>query len=50
MPAAKDVIAADAAKATGADQKSLQAVSTSPLVFPSEADYAKLREKAGKIG
>jgi spermidine/putrescine transport system substrate-binding protein len=43
VPAAKDVIAADAAKATGADQKSLQAVATSPLVFPSEADYAKLR-------
>jgi spermidine/putrescine transport system substrate-binding protein len=43
VPAAKDVITADAAKATGADQKSLQAVAASPLVFPSEADYAKLR-------
>jgi spermidine/putrescine transport system substrate-binding protein len=43
VPAAKEVITADAAKATGADQKSLQAVATSPLVFPSEADYAKLR-------
>jgi spermidine/putrescine transport system substrate-binding protein len=43
VPGAKDVIAADAGKATGADQKTLQAISTSPLVFPSEADYAKLR-------
>jgi spermidine/putrescine transport system substrate-binding protein len=43
VPSAKDVIAADAAKATGADQKSLQAIAASPLVFPSEADYAKLR-------
>jgi spermidine/putrescine transport system substrate-binding protein len=43
VPGAKDVIAADAAKATGADQKTLQMVSSSPLVFPSDADYAKLR-------
>jgi spermidine/putrescine transport system substrate-binding protein len=43
VPGAKDVIAADAAKATGADKKTLQALSTSPLVFPSDADYAKLR-------
>jgi spermidine/putrescine transport system substrate-binding protein len=43
VPSAKDVITADAAKATGADQKSLQAIAASPLVFPSEADYAKLR-------
>ena len=43
VPAAKDAIAADAAKATGSDKKALQALSTSPLVFPSDADYAKLR-------
>jgi spermidine/putrescine transport system substrate-binding protein len=43
VPAAKGVIAADASRATGADQKSLQAIAASPLVFPSEADYAKLR-------
>jgi spermidine/putrescine transport system substrate-binding protein len=43
VPAAKDVINAEAAKASGADRTSLQAVATSPLVFPSEADYAKLR-------
>jgi spermidine/putrescine transport system substrate-binding protein len=34
---------ADAAKASGADRKTLQAVASSPLVFPSEADYARLR-------
>lgn len=43
VPGAKDVINAEAAKATGADQKTLQAIAASPLVFPSEADYAKLR-------
>jgi spermidine/putrescine transport system substrate-binding protein len=43
VPSAKDVISADAGKATGADQKSLQVIAASPLVFPSEADYAKLR-------
>ncbi len=43
VPGAKDAITADAAKATGSDQKALQALSTSPLVFPSDADYAKLR-------
>ncbi|KAA9373428.1 spermidine/putrescine ABC transporter substrate-binding protein [Microbispora cellulosiformans] len=43
VPGAKDVIAADAAKATGEDKKLLEQVSTSPLVFPSDEDYAKLR-------
>ncbi|GAA4498388.1 spermidine/putrescine ABC transporter substrate-binding protein [Actinoallomurus oryzae] len=43
VPAAKQAIEADAAKATGADQKSLQQIAESPLVFPSDADYAKLR-------
>jgi spermidine/putrescine transport system substrate-binding protein len=43
VPSAKASIAADAAKASGSDQKTLQAVANSPLVFPSEADYAKLR-------
>ena len=38
---------ADAAKATGEDKKTLQAVADSPLVFPSEADYAKLRHYRG---
>ncbi|MBO4272573.1 polyamine ABC transporter substrate-binding protein [Microbispora triticiradicis] len=43
VPAAKDVIAADAAKATGEDKKLLDAVAGSALVFPTEDDYARLR-------
>jgi spermidine/putrescine transport system substrate-binding protein len=43
VPGAKAVIASDAAKATGGDRKTLEAISTSPLVFPADADYAKLR-------
>ncbi len=43
VPGAKDVITADAAKASGSDRETLQAVASSPLVFPSEADYARLR-------
>jgi spermidine/putrescine transport system substrate-binding protein len=43
VPGAKDVITADAAKASGADRETLQAIASSPLVFPSEADYARLR-------
>ncbi|MFI7626853.1 spermidine/putrescine ABC transporter substrate-binding protein [Microbispora rosea] len=43
VPAAKDVIAADAAKATGDDKKLLEEVASSPLVFPSEQDSARLR-------
>jgi spermidine/putrescine transport system substrate-binding protein len=43
VPSAKEIITAEAAKATGADQKSLQAIAASSLVFPSPADYAKLR-------
>ncbi len=43
VAAAKDLIAADAVKATGADKKRLTEMSTSPLVFPTDADYAKLR-------
>lgn len=43
VPAAKGVIAADAAKATGSKKKTLESVATSPLVFPTDADYAKLR-------
>ncbi|MGI5226698.1 polyamine ABC transporter substrate-binding protein [Actinoallomurus sp. CA-142502] len=43
VPAAKDVIAADAAKATGAKKKTLESVASSPLVFPTDADYARLR-------
>ncbi|MEU8198718.1 spermidine/putrescine ABC transporter substrate-binding protein [Microbispora amethystogenes] len=43
VPAAKDVIAADAAKATGEDKKLLDAVAGSELVFPTDDDYARLR-------
>ncbi|WP_432931271.1 polyamine ABC transporter substrate-binding protein [Microbispora sp. CA-135349] len=43
VPAAKDVIAADAAKASGDRKKLLEEVASSPLVFPSEQDTARLR-------
>ncbi|MGW5266702.1 polyamine ABC transporter substrate-binding protein [Microbispora sp. NPDC004025] len=43
VPAAKDVIAADAAKASGDDKKLLEEVASSPLVFPSKEDTARLR-------
>ncbi|HEX6469375.1 MAG TPA: spermidine/putrescine ABC transporter substrate-binding protein [Streptosporangiaceae bacterium] len=42
VPGARDLIRSDAAKATGDDKKSLEQVADSPLVFPSDADYAKL--------
>ncbi|MCS0635816.1 spermidine/putrescine ABC transporter substrate-binding protein [Streptomyces sp. LP05-1] len=43
VPAARDVIARDAAAATGERRAVLRSLSTSPLVFPSEADESKLR-------
>ncbi|MCT9929235.1 spermidine/putrescine ABC transporter substrate-binding protein [Planotetraspora sp. A-T 1434] len=43
VPGAKDVVLADASKATGDDKKLLESVAASPLVFPTDADYAKLR-------
>jgi spermidine/putrescine transport system substrate-binding protein len=43
VPAAKDVIMAEVAKATGDQKKLLEQVSASPTVFPTAADYAKLR-------
>ena len=43
VPAAKNVIATQAASATGSKKTELEAVANSPLVFPSDADYAKLR-------
>ncbi|ABK53055.1 Twin-arginine translocation pathway signal [Acidothermus cellulolyticus 11B] len=42
VPAARDVILADAKQATGDDQKSLLDVANSPLVFPTEQDYQKV--------
>ncbi|GAA0343924.1 spermidine/putrescine ABC transporter substrate-binding protein [Actinoallomurus spadix] len=43
VPGAKDVLAAEAAKATGSRKKTLQTLADSPLIFPSDADYARLR-------
>ncbi len=42
VPAAQDIIKSHAAEAKGDDKKLLESVSTSPLVFPSEADYSRL--------
>jgi spermidine/putrescine transport system substrate-binding protein len=42
VPAAQEQIRKDAAAASGEDKEALLAVAESPLVFPSEADYAKL--------
>jgi spermidine/putrescine transport system substrate-binding protein len=41
-PSAAEVIKSDAAAATGDNKATLEGVATSPLVFPSRADYAKL--------
>jgi spermidine/putrescine transport system substrate-binding protein len=43
VPATKPLIEADAAKAKGEDKEALEALATSPLVFPTDADMAKLR-------
>ncbi|MEO5878415.1 MAG: spermidine/putrescine ABC transporter substrate-binding protein [Streptosporangiaceae bacterium] len=43
VPGAKEIILADAAKATGEEKEELQNVADSPLVFPTAADLAKLR-------
>jgi spermidine/putrescine transport system substrate-binding protein len=42
VPAAQELIRQDAAKKSGEDKAALEAVAASPLVFPTEADYAKL--------
>jgi spermidine/putrescine transport system substrate-binding protein len=42
VPATQQVIQQHAAEATGEDKAFYEALATSPLVFPSEADYAKL--------
>ena len=42
VPAAQEQIRQDAAKASGDDKASLEAVADSPLVFPTATDYAKL--------
>ncbi|HEU5023931.1 MAG TPA: spermidine/putrescine ABC transporter substrate-binding protein [Spirillospora sp.] len=43
VPGVKQVVAADAAKATGQEKKDLTRLSTSPLVFPTDADMQRLR-------
>ncbi|KUL28550.1 polyamine ABC transporter substrate-binding protein [Actinoplanes awajinensis] len=42
VPAAQAQITKDAAALTGSDRTEMHQVAASPLVFPSEADYAKL--------
>jgi spermidine/putrescine transport system substrate-binding protein len=42
IPAAQEQIRKDAAKKSGDDKKYLESVASSPLVFPTQADYAKL--------
>jgi spermidine/putrescine transport system substrate-binding protein len=42
VPSAQQVVASDAAKATGASQKALQQLASSPLVFPAPSEYKQL--------
>jgi spermidine/putrescine transport system substrate-binding protein len=42
VPSAKATIQSDASQATGDDKVTLQALVTSPLIFPSDADYGRL--------
>ena len=42
VPSAQAQIKADAAKLSGDDKTAMEAIADSPLVFPQEADYAKL--------
>jgi len=42
VPAAQEQIKKDAAKLSGDDKTAMEAVATSPLVFPAQSDYAKL--------
>jgi spermidine/putrescine transport system substrate-binding protein len=42
VPAAQPVVRRDAAAATGKQQATLQQIASSPLVFPTPADYSKL--------
>ncbi|MEU8250400.1 spermidine/putrescine ABC transporter substrate-binding protein [Nonomuraea sp. NPDC048916] len=43
VPAVQDLFKEQAATAKGEEKKALEALVSSPLMFPSEADYAKLR-------
>jgi spermidine/putrescine transport system substrate-binding protein len=43
VPGTRNIIRSHAAKASGAEKQALEQVANSPLVFPSDADFAKLR-------
>jgi len=43
VPAVQDLLKEKAKTATGKDKKTLEDMADSPLMFPTEADYAKLR-------
>jgi spermidine/putrescine transport system substrate-binding protein len=43
VPAVQDLLREKAKTATGKDKKTLEDMADSPLMFPTEADYAKLR-------
>ena len=43
VPAAKQVLESKASAASGKDKASIQELVSSPLIFPSDADYAKTR-------
>lgn len=43
VPATKDLVLADAAKATGEEKASLERMAGSPLIFPAESDMGRLR-------
>ncbi|WP_143590991.1 polyamine ABC transporter substrate-binding protein [Thermoactinospora rubra] len=43
VPAVKDILQQKAATLKGEDKETLETMVGSPLIFPSEADYAKLR-------
>lgn len=43
VSSAKDLVLADAAKATGKEKAALEQIAESPMIFPSETDMAKLR-------
>jgi spermidine/putrescine transport system substrate-binding protein len=42
VPNAQAQIRKDAAKLTGSDKSDMEALASSPLVFPGQVDYAKL--------
>ena len=50
VPAVQSIISADAAKATGSSKKTLQEVATSPLVWLTAADYARLHNYVNVTG